>query len=142
MAGRLSTATLALLLTGCATTGPTQHPRERDFESWQCRNDLEVRCDEEACTAEPGDGFTPMSVTVNASGGLSACAYSGCWEGLGRVFRDEPYLVVIGRDLEFSTAPGNESARQDVLVAIDRTDSVAIVKAGEFAHPLRCEPSE
>ena len=140
--GRFPAAvTMAVLLTGCVASqarDPAPFPADKP-DSWHCRNDLEIRCGEGVCTAEADDGFTPMSVSIDASGGLSVCAYSGCWEGSGEVKRDGSFLVVTGRDLAFSTAPGVASAREDVLVAVDLTDSVAILKAGEFAHPLSCE---
>ena len=58
-------------------------------ESWQRRNDLEIRCDAENCTAEEEGNFTPMSVTVDDAGLMSVCAYSGCWEGKGTVVKTE-----------------------------------------------------
>ena len=57
-------------------------------ESWQCRNDLEIRCVEGKCSAETKSGFTPMSVSFSDNGKMSVCAYSGCWEGTGKVFED------------------------------------------------------
>lgn len=131
-------ATIALLLASCATpprTTPAAPGPER--QSWQCRNDLEIQCGEGACSAATGDDFTPMSVTVEASGNMAVCAYSGCWEGTGEVVADGPFLVVIGRELQFSTATGGAPG-QDVVVAIDRTDSVGILKAGGFAQPVHC----
>ncbi len=108
---------------------------------WHCANDLEVRCADGTCEAEAGDGFTPMSVDVDDSGAMSVCAYSGCWEGAGRVLESDGFLVVIGRDLEFSTAR-DPDARADIVISIDRADGVAILKAEEFAQPLLCESRE
>ncbi len=110
----------------------------RSSESWQCRNDLEVRCFEGSCEAETGDAFTPMSVSFTDSGAMSVCAYSGCWEGSGEIVRSGGFLVLIGHQLEFSTSPGSESAKEDIVIVIDRTDGIATLKAGQFAHPLRC----
>ena len=100
---------------------------------------LEVRCGEGTCEAETGDAFTPMSVRVDDSGAMSVCAYSGCWVGTGEVVRSEEFLVLIGHDLKFSTSPDSESAEEDIVIAIDRADGIATLKAGEFAHPLLCE---
>ena len=99
---------------------------------------MEVSCGEGRCEAETGDGFTPMSVSVDDSGEMSVCAYSGCWEGTGEVLRSEEFLILIGLDLPFSTAPDSQSG-QDIVIAIDRSDGVATLKAGGFAHPLLCE---
>lgn len=144
---RLTPASLMLiLLSGCPTaeTPTAETPTETvapvpptAAESWQCRNDLEVRCGEGECEAEAGDGFTPMSVSFDDSGAISVCAYSGCWEGHGEAITREDFLVLIGHDLAFSTAPDSESGA-DVVIATDRSDGVATLKVGEFAHPLLC----
>ncbi len=129
----LALGILGLVFIGCVTAGGKM-PAER----WQCRNDLEVSCGEGACEATAGDDFTPMSVVVDDSGAMSVCAYSGCWEGTGEVVPSRDFLVLIGTDLEFSTSRDPESVA-DVVIAIDRADEVATLKAGEFAHPLLCE---
>ncbi len=116
-------------------------PPERSAARWSCTNDLEVSCNDGACEAEAGDGFTPMSVDLDGSGALSVCAYSGCWEGAAEVLETAEFLVLVGHALEFSTARGSDSARADIVVAIDRTDGVGTLKAGEFAQPLLCEPA-
>ncbi len=82
-----------------------------------------------------------MSVHVDGSGAIAVCAYSGCWEGTGTVVPGDKFLLLIGRGLEFSTARGSESATADIVIAIDRGDGVATLKAGEFVHPLLCESS-
>lgn len=110
-------------------------------ENWRCRNDLEVRCAEGACEAETEGGFTPMAVHADDSGAMSVCAYTGCWEGTGEVYQGKRFLVWVGYDLEFSTSPGPES-KADIALVIDRADGVATIKAGEFAHPLRCKRLE
>ncbi len=107
-------------------------------ERWHCRNDLEIRCATGACEVRSESGFTPMDVHVDDSGAMSVCAYSGCWEGTGEVLRGKKFLVLVGHDLEFSTSPQAESSRADIVIAIDRADRVATLKAGDFAHPLLC----
>jgi hypothetical protein len=69
---------------------------------------------------------------------MSICAYSGCWAGTGEVLRGERFLIWIGHGLRFSTSREPESAA-DILVAIDREDGIATLKAGAFAHPLLCD---
>jgi hypothetical protein len=137
---------LLLPLLGCSANPSPQtspaasgqaHP-DRAGESWQCGNDLEVRCSKGECAAEAEDGFTPMSVHVDDAGGISVCAYSGCWEGKGTVVRDRMFLVLIGHDLPFSTAPEGTPSTADVAIVVDRTDGVATLKVGAFAHPLLC----
>ena len=80
-----------------------------------------------------------MDVSVDDAGSMSVCAYSGCWEGTGTVTRSERFVVLTGHDLPFSTAPEGSDSGQDIVIAIDKEDNVAILKAGSYAHPLRCE---
>jgi hypothetical protein len=110
-------------------------------ESWQCRNDLEVRCADGKCETQKPDGFTPMSVSFNDSGTISVCAYSGCWEGTGKVFNSGKFLMLTGSNLRFSTAPSPSKTGKDISITLDRNDNVANLKAGEFAHPLICKKS-
>lgn len=116
--------------------------QEEVNSQWRCTNDLEVRCTDGACEAEIGDGFTPMSVIVDDSGAMSVCAYSGCWEGSGEVLESQQFLVLIGHGLGLSTSRDLESANEDIVVAVDRADGIATLKAGEFVHPLLCKRPE
>lgn len=120
---------------GSAATGPVSTAAA---DSWQCTNDLEVTCVKGACTAETEGGFTPMSVSFDASGTLSVCAYSGCWQGTGSFVRDPRFLVLLGHDLPFSTAPAATPVNADVVISLDREDGVATLKVGGFAQPLLC----
>ena len=116
-----------------ATALPATAPTAR----WACRNDLEISCKAGKC--EAGESFTPMDVRVDDAGAMSVCAYSGCWEGTGTVVTSEHFVVLTGHDLTFSTAPDSEDSKEDIVIAIDRDDNVAILKAGAFAHPLLCK---
>ncbi len=108
-------------------------------ESWQCKNDFEVRCADGKCETETASGFTPMSVTFDDSGMMSVCAYSGCWEGTGKVFRSEDFLTLAGHNLKFSTSPENT---ENIAISLDLKDRIAVLKAGAFAQPLICTKSE
>ena len=108
---------------------------------WQCHNDVEISCEVGRCEAADRDSFTPMAVRFDAAGSMSVCAYSGCWEGTGTVVKREPFIVLTGHDLPFSTAADSAARRADIAIVLDREDEVAILKAGAFAHPLRCEKS-
>lgn len=145
---------LVLLLAACRPTGESGESAETTpsetastetvssemtpTEQWDCRNDIEINCGEGACQA--GDSFTPMDVRVDDAGAMSVCAYTGCWEGTGTVFKSENFVVVTGHDLPFSSAP-DASGGQDIVIALDTSDLVAVLKAGSFAHPLLCEKS-
>ena len=111
-------------------------------ESWRCRNDMEVNCAEGKCDVSPPDGFTPMDVNFDDTGAISVCAYSGCWEGHGSAIGSDNFLVLVGHDLKYSTASDPDSAGEDIVIALDRTDKVATLKAATFAQPLLCERSE
>ena len=108
-------------------------------ERWDCRNDLEISCDAGHCAAS--ESFTPMDVRIDDAGSMSVCAYSGCWEGTGTVAKSENFVVITGHDLPFSTSPDSSDSQTDIVIAIDKTDQIAMLKAGAFAHPLLCEKS-
>lgn len=107
-------------------------------QSWNCRNDLEIHCADGACKAAAQGEFTPMGVHLDASGEISVCAYSGCWEGTSKVVISEEFVIVTGHDLPFSTSDDPESAA-DVALTLDRSDRVAILKVGPFAQPQLCQ---
>ncbi len=107
-------------------------------ESWQCRNDMEITCDGGKCEAKTSDGFTPMSVSFSDSGEMSVCAYTGCWEGMGKVIKNANFLMISGENLVFSTAA---DSTQNIAITLDRNDNIGTLKAGSFAHPLICKKS-
>jgi hypothetical protein len=104
-------------------------------QSWQCKNEFESQCVQGHCEVSKKGEFTPMSVSFDDQGEMKVCAYSGCWEGRGKVFSTPEFLTIAGSQLELSTA--NDS-RENILISLDRSDNIAILKAGEFAHPLQC----
>jgi hypothetical protein len=121
---------LILILSIFALTGIAEAK-----ESWQCRNDLEITCENGKCDAKTEDGFTPMSVNIDDTGAMNVCAYSGCWTGSGQVFTTQKFLTLNASNLKFSTSDD----RANISITLDRTDNVAIIKAGSFAQPLVCQ---
>lgn len=107
--------------------------------TWRCHNEVEVSCGADGCSAAAEGGFTPMDLAFADDGGLSLCAYSGCWEGNGQVLARAPFLVISATQLPWSD-PHADDAQRDVLVAFDPADRVALVKAGGWALPLQCRP--
>lgn len=107
-------------------------------ESWQCRNDMEIRCADGNCEAADEGAFTPMSVSFNDSGKMSVCAYTGCWEGTGKVFNDGAFLMLSGQSLKFSTS-SSVMNRENIAITFDRADNIGMLKVAGFAHPLICE---
>ncbi len=79
-----------------------------------------------------------MSVTFDDSGSISVCAYTGCWEGTGKVFDGGDFFSLTGHGLKFSTSP---ERTENIAISLDRRDNIAVLKAGAFAHPLICKKS-
>lgn len=105
---------------------------------WQCHNDVEIQCTQSACDVQAAESTTPLSVTFDNAGEMAVCAYSGCWEGRGDVASKPPFLLLVGTQLQFSSAPQDAAAAQNIAIVLDPTDDVATLKAGAFALPLRC----
>jgi len=105
-------------------------------ESWNCRNQIEVWCAADGCAATPPDQSTPMDIWASADGTISACAYSGCWEGKGKLTASAGRLMWIGDDLPFVSAP--PGATSDVTLLILASDGVGFIRAGGLATPVLC----
>ncbi len=129
---------ILLSLVGCASAAPAIDSEP----TWHCRNDLEIFCREGACEAALEGAFTPMDVSLEASGELSVCAYTGCWEGQAEVLERQDFLLAVGQELPFSTAKDDRGSDRNIVLVIDRNDSVATLKVGVFALPLPCSRSE
>ena len=112
----------------------TNSPMSYGSSPWNCRNkDLEITCSSNKC--EASDSFTPVSININKNGALSICAYSGCWEGKGKVMTSGKHILVSGRKLKWSgTTPNNA----DFIVALDASDKVGFIKGEGFAMPINC----
>ncbi|RRN55482.1 hypothetical protein EIM48_10140 [Pseudoxanthomonas sp. SGNA-20] len=132
---RKSMCALAALVLGLACGGARA-------DTWRCFNDVEVTCLEDGCSAANKGEFTPMDLAFASDGGLSLCAYTGCWDGTGRVLATSPFLVIAARRLPWSDPHGGPDRERDILVAFDPADRIAVVKAGGWAHPLRCQPGQ
>ena len=116
---------LMLLLAGSAVA-----------EDWHCRNPaLEVRCAEGACSAS-SEGFTPLAVSFDARGRVEVCAYSGCWQGSGRVWRDGAHWLLSARGLAW-LADARQTA--DFMLTFDARERLATLQGAGFALPLVCE---
>ncbi|QLQ33727.1 MAG: hypothetical protein HZT40_21325 [Candidatus Thiothrix singaporensis] len=103
--------------------------------TWNCRNnDMEIHCDANKC--EISDGFTPFDISLNtANGALSICAYSGCWEGQGKVMKAGQHILASGTKLKWTGSNPNSA---DFIVAVDTNDKVGFIKGAGFAMPTRC----
>jgi hypothetical protein len=105
-------------------------------ESWNCRNQIEVWCAADGCAATPADESTPMDIWASAAGEISACAYSGCWEGKAATMAADGRLLWIGDSLPFVSAV--EGAAGDVTLLILAADGVGFIRAGGIATPVLC----
>lgn len=108
-------------------------------ETWECRNDVEISCADGKCEAKTKSDFTPMSVSFDRTGMMSVCAYSGCWEGTGKVSDTENFMMLTGNDLKFSTSA---DMTESIAITLDKRDYVALIKVGAFAQPLICDTKQ
>lgn len=105
-------------------------------ESWNCRNQVEVWCAADGCAATPPGESTPMDIWASTDGEISACAYSGCWEGRAATTASAGRLLWIGDGLPFVSAI--EGAKGDVTLLILARDGVGFIHAGGIATPVLC----
>ena len=103
--------------------------------AWRCRNDVEVTCAEGKCQASAPGEFTPLDITARASGGLTVCAYSGCWTSNTRATVRANRALWTAENAAWSGGP-EENAR--VTLLIDRFDGAGFVRVASFATPLVC----
>ena len=103
-------------------------------DGWQCRNDLEISCVDGKCGSKSSGEMTPMDINFDEAGNISVCAYTGCWDGRGKISENGDFLILTGQNLKFSTS---DSSR-NVALTLDRNDNVGILKVGNFAQPVFC----
>lgn len=127
--------TFSLLAALASCTSPPTPGME-----WSCRNiDVEISCDGEGCDVATGDDFTPMDLTLDADGGMSLCAYSGCWSGKAiKTSTAGNYFTFIGVDLPWS---GTNPDSADISATLNMKTMVATVLASDYAHPMTCNTS-
>ncbi len=135
MTYKLSILTISILavLVGC-TSPPTPSME------WSCRNiTTEISCQEGICDVALTGDFTPMELTLDADGGLSLCAYSGCWSGRAeKVSTAGNYFSVIGIGLPWS---GTNGTSADISVMLNMETMVATLLTHDYAHPMICKVS-
>lgn len=105
-------------------------------ESWNCRNQIEVWCAADGCAATEAGSSTPMDIWASADGSISACAYSGCWEGKAAYGASAGRLLWSGDNLPFVSTV--EGAAGNVTLLILAADGVGFVRAGGIATPVLC----
>lgn len=106
--------------------------------SWSCRNQLEVLCDGETCSALGQGEFTPMSVRFDRLGHFAVCAYSGCWEGQGTLLQQDKLWLLSQPKASWTGAPGASPGHSRLAILFDRVDQMALLKVEAFQLPLRC----
>lgn len=121
--------TLAALLR--ASTAEIPH------ETWNCRNQIEVWCAADGCAATPPDEFTPMDIHADVAGGVSVCAYTGCWEADAAPVESNGRLLWTADKATFSSAPEG-GMTTDVTLLVSERDGVGFVRALGFATPVLC----
>ena len=133
--------THSILLLVLYVTSLVDDPLSAD---WFCRNDLEIQCSDTSCEATDRQEFTTMHLSFKANGEFMVCAYTGCWEGIGQVIETRPFLIIWKEQADWYTQNRLGTNAQNVLIAFDRSDKVASLKVGGWAHPMNCssEPSQ
>jgi hypothetical protein len=107
-------------------------------EGWICGPDLEVQCTPESCSVSEYQGSIPIFLQFDPRGKFLLCAYSGCWEGKGKVVSSSPFLVITKKQVDWSDPNQRVEGREDVLIAFSPSDRVVMVKAGSISMPMRC----
>lgn len=77
-----------------------------------------------------------MELTFDTDGGMSLCAYSGCWNGKAEeVSTAGNYFGVIGQGFPWS---GTDGAPTDMSITINRKTMIATLLTDDYAHPMIC----
>lgn len=105
---------------------------------WSCRNTfVEIACQGQDCTVALPDDYTPMELTFDSSGGISLCAYSGCWSGKAeKISTTGNYFSVIALALPWS---GTDGAPSDISATINMETVMATIITSDFSHPMSCK---
>jgi hypothetical protein len=102
--------------------------------AWTCRNgDFEIRCTAASCVRE--NDFTPMSISVSEHGEVSACAYSGCWEGRATTVRGAGRYLFVSGNFAWK---GTTGSSEDLAIVVDRKEGIATFVGDGFANPMTC----
>ena len=76
-----------------------------------------------------------MSVSLTERGRVSACAYTGCWEGRAQALKRSAKFLYASGSFPFSSG-GNKA---DLAITIARRTGVATFIGGAgYAHPMIC----
>ena len=113
-------------------TSPAEIPPDR----WSCRNQVEVWCAVDGCTAMAEGETTPMAIDARSDGAISVCAYTGCWEGQAETATVNGRYLWVADALPFSTSESGFSA--DITLLVSESDGVGFVRAGGIASPVMC----
>ena len=92
-----------------AITGCDQQPGSW---SWSCRATHDIQCSDGDCEVAGDMGLVPIEASFDASGGVSMCAYSGCWSGDGQVQVTRQFHSIVGENLRWN-APDRQNSGVD-----------------------------
>lgn len=122
------TALMFLVLYGCT--------EQRGSWAWSCQATHDIRCSDGDCEIAEDPGVVPVAAYFDASGKVSMCAYSGCWEGNGQIQTSRQFHWVLGENLQWDSP--NVDDYTDVFVVVDISTSSGVAKANDFAVPVVC----
>ena len=107
--------------------------------SWSCRATHDIQCSDGNCDVAEDQGVVPIDAYFDASGKVSVCVYSGCWEGDGQIQMTKQFHTVLGENLYWNNP--NVDDFMDVFVVVNIGRGVGVAQAGPFAVPMICENS-
>ena len=96
--------------------------------AWECKPDVELQCTAKSCSVSPDQGVIPIGLSFDSHGTFSLCAYSGCWEGKGKVVSASPFLVISAEKVDWSDPNRRVEGREDILIAFSPSDQIAMGK--------------
>jgi hypothetical protein len=106
--------------------------------TWSCRNDVEIQCGDVSCTTTKSGEFTPMNIRFDTHGNFSVCAYTGCWDGKGRVITSSSLVVIQKERASWSVPNTTADMRENISIMFSTADRIALIKAGMFVLPMHC----
>lgn len=103
--------------------------------AWECRNSIEVSCEQGGQACSSAQAFTPFHIGLACNGGVSFCAYSGCWSGQAQRWRTGKHQVWSANSVPWNHSGGSSGT---FVVAVERQTGAGMVLGEGYATPLMC----
>lgn len=114
--------------------------KQGNHEKWECKNDVEIYCNDQHCVTTPQHEISSMSVIIELAENakFDVCAYTGCWKGKSKIRRSGPFIILTDENVKKVT-PSNDLQPVNIAIVLDKMDKTAIVKAARWSHPYKCK---